>query len=172
MRLKPEIRKIVDWAAQHGWSLGGLTGSDHIQLVHISGKTTVLPQTPSDRRSLINAKADIRRVSGIANDSGPAARYRHEGRRPRFDMRDVVREKRAWQRRIAEDEIEAYAEAEARAEAEALREAEAEALRERLRAKLAVLHGLDVRRSQARARRLAGDIVELQQQLKELGFDN
>lgn len=35
-----------------------------------------LPATPSDHRSLVNCRAEIRRFSGVANDGPPAGKYR------------------------------------------------------------------------------------------------
>lgn len=154
MKLKPEIRALVEWAAPYGWSLDGETGRNHPVLRHTSGAELTLPSTPSDWRGLANTRADIRRISGIPSDSGPAARYRHEPRRDRFDMDAAVREQRERRRREAEAE------------------AEARPLRASLAVKLEALRCLDPRRHSQHARYLAADIVALQRQLKELGFDD
>ena len=45
------------------------------------------------------ARAEIRRKSGLPNDSGPAAKYRHEPRQDRFSMEAALKEQRlraAW----------------------------------------------------------------------------
>lgn len=94
-KMKAEIRAIVDWAAENGWLLDDRKdGSGHWVLRHPSGETVRLPDTPGERRGLANAKAEIRRKSGLPSDSGPAARYRHEARQDRFSMDAAVKEAR------------------------------------------------------------------------------
>lgn len=94
-KMKAGIREIVVWAAEHGWQLDDeKDGSGHWVLRHPTGGTVRLPDTPGEWRGLANAKAEIRRRSGLSSDSGPAARYRHEARRERFDMDVAVREAR------------------------------------------------------------------------------
>src|SRR5687768_16119421 len=94
-KMKAGIREIVEWSAQHGWNLQNeKDGNGHWVLEHPTDGTVRLPDTPSDTRGLANARAEIRRKSGLASESGPAARYRHEGRRERFDMDAAVKEAR------------------------------------------------------------------------------
>src|SRR5689334_12367356 len=87
-KMKSEIRAVADWAETHGWTLQeGKDSNGHWVLKHPKGGVVKLPDTPSDVRGVANARAEIRRKSGIRNDSGPAARYRHESRRRGgFDM--------------------------------------------------------------------------------------
>jgi len=153
-RMKPEIRELVDWAAQHGWSpADDVTGSGHRILKHTSGATVVLPTSPSDYRGLANTKATIRRVSGLPSDSGPAARYRHERRRrpwERFNMDAAVREARK------------------REEARAALMGERDALEEERAMYLAELKALDPRKEPALARLLARRINLLDKRIKAI----
>jgi hypothetical protein len=104
-KMKSGIRAIVEWAAEHGWTLqDGKDGTGHWVLRHPESDPVRLPDTPGDRRGIANAKAEIRRKSGLPSESGPAARYRHEGHRERFDMDAAVREARL---RRAHEEVEA-----------------------------------------------------------------
>lgn len=101
-KMKAEIRAIVEWAESHGWELQpAKDGNGHWVLKHPERKATVrLPDTPGEYRGLANAKAEIRRKSGLPNESRPAARYRHEPHREGFDMDSAIREarlRRAWE---------------------------------------------------------------------------
>lgn len=103
-KMKSGIRAIVQWANRHGWILQDQKdGNGHWVLRHPTDGVVRLPDTPGDRRGLENAKAEIRRKSGLPNESGPAARYRHEGRREGFDMDAAIREARL---RRALEEVE------------------------------------------------------------------
>lgn len=94
-KMKPEIRAIVQWAASHGWVLlDEKDGNGHWVLRHPVNGIVRLPDTPGERRGLANAKAEIRRKSGLSSESGPAAKYRHEPRGERFDMEAAVKEGR------------------------------------------------------------------------------
>lgn len=94
-KMKAEIRAIVRWAADHGWVLQDeKDGSGHWVLRHPTDGTVRLPDTPGEYRGLANAKAEIRRRSGLSSDSGPAAKYRHEPREERFDMAVALKEAR------------------------------------------------------------------------------
>jgi len=148
-KMKSSIRAIVQWATKHGWTLRDTKdGNGHWVLWHpSSGATVRLPDTPGEVRGLENAKAEIRRKSGLPNTSGPAARYRHEGRRERFDMDAAVREarlRRAWE------------------EAEALRRARVQAQIDEARHALGMINP---RRDPELAREMAARIVDLERQL-------
>jgi hypothetical protein len=94
-KMKPGIRAIVLWAVEHGWTLDAdKDGSGHWVLRHPTAGIVRLPDTPGERRGLVNAKAEIRRKSGLSSESGPAARYRHEPHRDVFDMDAAVKEGR------------------------------------------------------------------------------
>jgi hypothetical protein len=149
-KMKAAVRAIVDWAATHGWILQGeKDGSGHWILIHPEHGQVRLPDTPSDNdRGLANAKAKIRRMSGLSSDSGPAARYRHESRRrPRFDMEAAAREARLRR---------------AREEAEALRRARLQIQLDEARH---ALRKVNPRRDPEVARELAARCVDLEQQL-------
>lgn len=148
-KMKAGIRAIVEWAGQHGWTLQeGKDGHGHWVLKHPAHGTVRLADTPKENgRTLINAKMEIRRKSGLRNDTGPAARYRHEGRRERFDMDAAVQEARLRR---------------AQAEAEALRRARIEV---KLQDARRALEGVDPRRDQRLAKELATLIVDLERQL-------
>lgn len=94
-KMKPEIRGVVEWAARHGWTpQEGKDGSGHWVLTHPTAGSVRLPDTPGEYRGILNARAEIRRKSGLPSESGPAARYRHEPRRDRFSMDQALRERR------------------------------------------------------------------------------
>lgn len=106
-KMKPSLRSVVTWAESHGWRLqSGKDGSGHWVLKHPQAGIVRLADTPGEYRSAANAKAEIRRKTGLPNDSGPAAKYRHEPRRERFDMEAAVREQRL---RRAHEEAERLA---------------------------------------------------------------
>lgn len=148
-KMKPPVRAIVNWAARHDWVLQGeKDGSGHWVLKHARDGVVRLPDTPSDPRGLDNAKAEIRRKSGLPSESGPAARYRHESLgRERFDMDAAIGEarlRRAWE------------------EAERLKRARIQVqLNEARRA----LESVNLRREPQVARELAARIVDLERQL-------
>lgn len=147
-KMKPEIRAIVDWASSYGWTLRpSKDGGGHWVLDHPTKGSVRLPDTPSEARGIANAKANIRRLSGLQSDSGPAARYRHEPRQERFSMDETMKE-RALRR--------------AHQEAEALRRARA---RIDLEEAYAELSKVSPRKDPDRARELAARIVELREQL-------
>jgi predicted RNA binding protein YcfA (HicA-like mRNA interferase family) len=53
-----DLLKELD--ANGGWR-GRRTGKGHILLMHADGRSTTLPSTPSDKRTLLNCVADINR---------------------------------------------------------------------------------------------------------------
>lgn len=148
-KMKPAIRAIVEWATVNGWSLEDeKDGSGHWVLKYPKEKGVVrLPDTPGDYRGLANAKAEIRRKSGLPNESGPAAKYRHEGRRDGFSMEATLKERRLRA---------------AREEAERLRR---QRLYEQLTWWQSTLRMINPRREPERSREIAAKIVELEQQL-------
>jgi hypothetical protein len=155
-KLKPEIRQIVEWAERHQWTLTGKKdGNGHWALRHKSGEIVRLPDTPGEYRGLINAKAKIRRISGLPNDSGPAARYRHESRRrDRFDMEAACEELR---QREAE-----------RAESPDRPPVDPDEIKTELAILRTVLESLNPRRHQIQARKLAHRILALERELNFL----
>ena len=168
-RMKREVREVVEWAQQYGWKFyGECDGSEH-WIIHYGDETVRLPATPSDFRSLMNAKAAIRRIAGIPNDSGPAGKYKHEPRRERFDLTRAVRsQKRAAEHGMAGDwTTETADEAEERREATLARLAAYAELRAEHEAALAQLREVNPRRNPALARQIARKVTELEQKLKE-----
>jgi hypothetical protein len=151
--MKPAIRAIVDWARRHGWVLQPeKDGSGHWVLRHPDNGVVRLPDTPGEFRGFANAKAEIRRKSGLPNDSGPAARYRHEGRKKeRFDMDAAVQEARL---RRAEEEVAARQ-----------RYLHIAALSEQLDQARAELAMINPRKEPTRAREAAAKVLAIQRQL-------
>lgn len=163
--LRPEIKEIVEWAAKYGWTLDDeKAGSGHHALRHKSGAMVTLPATPSDHRGLLNIKADIRRISGVPSDSGPAGKYRHKPRRKseRFDMEAAVREQAEYRERLLAEERE-------RQERDEEIMAEVTRLRNAHKKLMVELGQCDPRREQKRAQGLAIKIVEIERRLKGLG---
>ncbi|WP_189951264.1 hypothetical protein [Streptomyces roseolus] len=159
-KLKKEVREVVEWAEPLGWTLLEETDShNHWVLRHDpTGQCVHLPCTPRNTRSLENSRAKIRRISGVPNDSGPAARYRHESpRQSRFDMRSATREakQRAEERQRAASEYAAWKAEVADTEAQ---------LDEAMRALVA----LNPRRHPLQVRKLAARVVELEEKLEDL----
>lgn len=158
-KLKPEVREVVEWAERFGWTLQEeQDGGGHWILLHTSGQDVHLPATPrAGSRTLLNAKARIRRISGI-EDRGSAGRYRHESQRwSKFDMRTAAREAKA---RAAERE---------RREAErAAWQAEVDAVQSELNHELDELVATNPRRHPLKVRQIATRVVALEQRLDEL----
>jgi hypothetical protein len=69
-----DIRDLIAWAKTFGWSVERKAA--HIVLRHENGASTTLPHTPSDHRSVANARRDLLRLAGKASPSGPAGKYR------------------------------------------------------------------------------------------------
>ncbi|MFE6222926.1 hypothetical protein [Streptomyces sp. NPDC057854] len=159
-KLKKEVREVVEWAEPLGWTLLEETDShNHWVLRHVAtGQHVHLPCTPRNARTLENSKAKIRRISGTPNDSGPAARYRHESpRKSRFDMRSAIREakERAEERERANSEYAAW-------------QAEVTDTESQLDKAMRALLALNPRRHPLQVRKLAAHVVELEEKLEYL----
>lgn len=59
--LSKEVRKLISWAEANGWHVARRTGTGHLLLRHQSGVSVTMSATPSDSRSLNNARADMER---------------------------------------------------------------------------------------------------------------
>lgn len=159
--LKPEMRELVQWAEQHGWHLEDkLDGRGHYVLRYKTGEYVTLSSTPGEYRGTANVRARIRRIAGLPSDSGPAARYRHEGkRRSRFNL-DVA---------IAERDARRKVEAEAAESAEAEREALKSRLRELTDELASIEEAGELRKRMKHTMGIARECVEIKAQLKRLG---
>jgi predicted RNA binding protein YcfA (HicA-like mRNA interferase family) len=54
-------RELIRWARRRGWT-ASKTNNNHWRLRHANGSTVFMPSTPSDWRSLHNAKAELKRA--------------------------------------------------------------------------------------------------------------
>lgn len=64
MKLQKDVSRIVDAVEMAGGS-ASVRGSGHV-LLRLGGKSVTLPSTPSDHRSLLNARAQVKRELGVA----------------------------------------------------------------------------------------------------------
>lgn len=151
-KMKPAIKAIVDWAKTHGWELDrDKDGNGHWVLRHPEDGVVRLPDTPGEIRGFANARAEIRRKSNLPNDSGPAARYRHEKRKDRFNMDAAIREAAI---RRAEEEA-----------ARRQRHLRIAALTEEYDAACAELSSINPRKDPEGARKAAAKVLAIQRQL-------
>lgn len=58
---KTGLQPIAEMAAEQGWTFE-VTGSGHLRWVSPDGKVVVTPSTPSDRRSELNSRSQLRRA--------------------------------------------------------------------------------------------------------------
>ena len=58
-----EIREILRFAEESGFTMDRYTGTGHYKMTHRDGGTIIVPSTPSGDRWKQNVLADIRRVS-------------------------------------------------------------------------------------------------------------
>lgn len=87
------VRDLIDYAALCGFTLDGTDGQGHYCLVHPNGASTRIAATPGDFRGDKNARATMRRLSGVTPPRPRAGHYRKGERRERFSMRDALRER-------------------------------------------------------------------------------
>ena len=138
--LHRDIRVEVERRIAGGWAFDRLCATGHVWLRWpATGETVCFPGSPSDRRSLLNARADAYRIDGTKpHHHGPRFRkVRGSG----FRLDGYVNEQ---QRARVEDLCRQLAQVDAD------------------------LVGVDPRREQGRARRLAARRVQLAEQLAEL----
>lgn len=57
-----EVKEFIRELNKRGWFIDRLTGSGHIKIIYPPGGSYILPMTPSDRRWLLNAQGDIRKI--------------------------------------------------------------------------------------------------------------
>jgi len=72
------VRELIAYAQLCGFRLDGIDGSEHFVLVHSNGSRYRVPGTPSEYRGDENAKADLRRLSGVTPPKPRAGKFRHE----------------------------------------------------------------------------------------------
>ena len=56
-----DVKELIREMEGKGWEFRRC-GTNHVRLVHPSGQCVVTSSSPSDRRSLLNARAAIRRL--------------------------------------------------------------------------------------------------------------
>lgn len=59
-----DVQSLGQWAVHGGWTYTGLNGNGHHNFRWKDGSVCVIPSTPSDSRSLLNARAHMRRIMG------------------------------------------------------------------------------------------------------------
>lgn len=63
MGRRKRLAELDELAARHGFGPGEITGGSHLKFTHRSGAVVFHASTPSDRRSLANFRARLRRVA-------------------------------------------------------------------------------------------------------------
>ncbi len=58
--MNSDVKDLVKHAEQHGWTCER-TRNGHVRFTSPKGATVFGPSTPSDRRSLLNVRAQLRR---------------------------------------------------------------------------------------------------------------
>lgn len=61
MRVHKDFRPLLKAAKRAGWDVTQTQGG-HIQVVNLAGDVTHLPSTPSDHRSYMNARQELRKM--------------------------------------------------------------------------------------------------------------
>ena len=92
--MRKDVRELIEYAEQLGFTNQGIDGRNHYRLTHPNGTWFSAPATPSDTRSVKNAKATLRRLSGSTVERPKSGTYRGQTRRGRFSMREAVRNRR------------------------------------------------------------------------------
>lgn len=57
-----DVRSLGEWAIHTGWTYTGINGNGHHTFRWKDGTVCVIPATPSDHRSLLNARSKMRRI--------------------------------------------------------------------------------------------------------------
>lgn len=80
------VRELIAYATQCGFTRDGVDGNGHILLIHPNGARCRIASTPGDYRGDDNARAEMRRLSGVTPPRPNAGRFRHAGRRQGYKM--------------------------------------------------------------------------------------
>lgn len=68
--MNKDVSEFLKEITKRGWSIVRYTGTGHIMIRWKGGGTNIVPQTPSDRRWLLNQWRDIRRIeAGLTTSS-------------------------------------------------------------------------------------------------------
>lgn len=59
--MRREVKDFIAARENEGWEYVGLSGGGHHKMKLPSGHSFCVPATPSDHRSLLNTKTDMRR---------------------------------------------------------------------------------------------------------------
>jgi hypothetical protein len=68
------VTALIEYGALCGFSCDGLNGRGHFRLVHPNGAVVRIPSTPGDYRGDDNARAEMRRLSGVSPERPNAGR--------------------------------------------------------------------------------------------------
>lgn len=74
--MNKRARALIEYGKLCGFELEGIDGNEHYVLVHPSGARYRVAGTPGDRRGDENAKADMRRLSGVTPPRPNSGRHR------------------------------------------------------------------------------------------------
>lgn len=67
--MRKEVRELIEFAAENGFTYEGVTGSGHCRLRHTGGQMLILPSSPNGgRRSTKNSVSLIRRIHSSSKD--------------------------------------------------------------------------------------------------------
>lgn len=88
-----DVRRMIEMLKGEGWVDEGLTGENHPMLRWpATGEVLTMPLTPSDHRSLKNALAHARRVSGVRPEPHKSPSFKKGGMGSGFDLDAAKRE--------------------------------------------------------------------------------
>lgn len=59
--MRRDVKDFIEARKLEGWAYAGLSGGGHHKMQLPSGHTFCVPATPSDHRSLLNTKSQMRR---------------------------------------------------------------------------------------------------------------
>lgn len=86
--LHREVRALAHKLLEEGWEYDRTSNKHHPRLRWpASGEVLSLPSTPSDVRSIPNAEAQARRISGVRPEQHRGPRFNRKARSSGFDLR-------------------------------------------------------------------------------------
>jgi hypothetical protein len=74
--MRKETKELIEYAESIGYTNLGLAKSGHYRVQHRNGGQYTIAATPSDGRGAENAKADMRRIAGVAHVGPRAGNYK------------------------------------------------------------------------------------------------